>query len=303
MRYVTVAPEAVMAAASDLANLGSTIREATAAAAAPTTSVVAAAQDEVSTAIAALFGGHAQQFQALSAKAVAFHDQFVQALTGGAASYVKAEAANLLRLMVGDHAGAFGAAALSNAAAAAPAADIGGELLGRLFGAGFKAFETAVESLARIAGQQADGAVQTARLAKLAMQTKQIVTNGVKLIAQDGAELYTNGQELVQFGGRFPGLYGREAVLNISNDAQWLRNVWGVDQQTLRSLLGSQLHVFARGEGLAQSYFQKVGNDIYQIETNAQGQIIRSFVTTEAIFKRWVAMTVNGARSTVFPRL
>jgi hypothetical protein len=45
-----------MAAASDLANLGSTVSEANAAAAASTTRVVAAAQDEVSTAIAALFG-------------------------------------------------------------------------------------------------------------------------------------------------------------------------------------------------------------------------------------------------------
>ncbi len=87
MSYVSVVPETVAAAASNLANLGSTISAANAAAAAPTTSVLAAAQDEVSTAIAALFGSHAHQFQALSAKAAAFHDQFVQALTGGAASY------------------------------------------------------------------------------------------------------------------------------------------------------------------------------------------------------------------------
>ena len=104
MSYVTVVPEAVTAAASDLANIGSTISEADPAAAAPTTSVVAAAEDEVSTAIAALFGSHAQQFQALSAEAAAVHASSLQALTGGAASYVKAEAANVLGLMVGSQA-------------------------------------------------------------------------------------------------------------------------------------------------------------------------------------------------------
>lgn len=53
MSYVAVVPEAVKVAASDLVSLGSTISAASTAAAAPTTSVVAAAQDEVSTAIAA----------------------------------------------------------------------------------------------------------------------------------------------------------------------------------------------------------------------------------------------------------
>src|SRR5258708_27027739 len=45
-------------------------------------------------AVAALFGAHAQSYQALSAQATAFHDQFVQALTSGAGSYAAAEAAN-----------------------------------------------------------------------------------------------------------------------------------------------------------------------------------------------------------------
>jgi hypothetical protein len=44
---------------------------------APTTGVVAAAEDEVSAAIALLFSNHAQEFQALSAQAGAFHTQFV----------------------------------------------------------------------------------------------------------------------------------------------------------------------------------------------------------------------------------
>ena len=49
----------------------------------------------MSAAIAAVFSAHGQGFQALSAQAAAFHDQFVQALTAGAGSYVSAEAANV----------------------------------------------------------------------------------------------------------------------------------------------------------------------------------------------------------------
>jgi PPE-repeat protein len=94
MSFVTAAPEMVASAASDLASIGSTIGEANAAAAAPTTGVLPAAADEVSAGIASLFGSHAQVFQALSARAASFHQQFVQLMTGTAAQYVSAEAAN-----------------------------------------------------------------------------------------------------------------------------------------------------------------------------------------------------------------
>jgi hypothetical protein len=43
--------------------------------------VAAAAEDEVSAAIASLFSGHAQQYQALSAHAAAFHSEFTRALS------------------------------------------------------------------------------------------------------------------------------------------------------------------------------------------------------------------------------
>ncbi|WP_306439438.1 PE family protein [Mycobacterium simiae] len=45
-------------------------------------------------AIAALFSGHAQGNQALTAQAAAFDNQFVQALTAGAGAYTSAEAAS-----------------------------------------------------------------------------------------------------------------------------------------------------------------------------------------------------------------
>ena len=87
MSYVTAAPEALTAAAADLAGIGSKLEGASVSAAGPTTNLLAAAEDEVSTAIAALFGSHAQQFQALNAQAAAFHTQFTQALSASAGSY------------------------------------------------------------------------------------------------------------------------------------------------------------------------------------------------------------------------
>ncbi|ETW21578.1 hypothetical protein MGAST_25005, partial [Mycobacterium gastri 'Wayne'] len=80
MSHLIAVPEIVTAAASDLANIGSSISVANAAAQLPTTAVLAAGADEVSAAIASLFSTHAQAYQTLSAQAAAFHAQFVQAL-------------------------------------------------------------------------------------------------------------------------------------------------------------------------------------------------------------------------------
>jgi triacylglycerol lipase len=95
MSFVVAVPDVLGTAATDLASLGSTISSANAAAATRTTGVLAAAGDEVSAAIAALFSRHAQQFQAASAQAAAFHAEFVQALNGAGSAYVAAEAANV----------------------------------------------------------------------------------------------------------------------------------------------------------------------------------------------------------------
>ncbi|WP_191500000.1 PE family protein, partial [Mycobacterium simulans] len=95
MSFVMISPESVAAAARDLAGVGSTISAANAAAAAPTTQVLAAAGDEISAQIAALFGGFGREYQALSAQATAFQEQFVQSLTAGTSAYVAAEAINV----------------------------------------------------------------------------------------------------------------------------------------------------------------------------------------------------------------
>ncbi|WP_136625624.1 PE family protein, partial [Mycobacterium innocens] len=94
MLFVMAAPDAVASTAARLADLGSALGVANAAATASTTGILAAAQDEVSAAIAAVFSGHGQAYQGLSAQAALFHERFVRALSAGAGAYAGAEAAN-----------------------------------------------------------------------------------------------------------------------------------------------------------------------------------------------------------------
>jgi hypothetical protein len=63
--FVVAAPELLGSAASDLANLADSLSSANAAAATWTTEILVAADDEVWAAIATLFSGHAQTYQAL----------------------------------------------------------------------------------------------------------------------------------------------------------------------------------------------------------------------------------------------
>ncbi|BBZ51451.1 PE family protein [Mycobacterium heidelbergense] len=92
MSFLFAMPEWVSAAATDLAGIGSTISTANVAAAVSTTGIMPAALDEVSAGVAALFGAHGQAYQAISAQATQFHEQFVQAMTATASAYANAEA-------------------------------------------------------------------------------------------------------------------------------------------------------------------------------------------------------------------
>src|SRR5947209_6940286 len=94
MSFVITTPEMLNAAATDLARIGSTIGAANMTAAAPTTTIVAAAADEVSSAIAEVLGAHGQLYQAVSAQAATFHDEFVQMLNAGGNAYAHAEVAS-----------------------------------------------------------------------------------------------------------------------------------------------------------------------------------------------------------------
>jgi hypothetical protein len=93
MSFVIASPELVQGAAQDVAGIGSSLVQATSAAAGPTTGIVAAAEDEVSLALASLFGNVGHEFQAMSAQAQAFHAEFVSAMNASAAAYTSAEAA------------------------------------------------------------------------------------------------------------------------------------------------------------------------------------------------------------------
>lgn len=94
MSFVTTEPEALSAAAGNLAGIGSGLAAQNAAAAAPTTGVVPAAADEVSALTAAQFAAHAQLYQAVSAQAAAIHEMFVNTLSTSGQSYLATEAAN-----------------------------------------------------------------------------------------------------------------------------------------------------------------------------------------------------------------
>ena len=92
MSFLAVAPDWLTSAAADLENIGSTLGAANAAAAAPTTGLAAAAADEVSAAIATLFGGFGNEYQVVNAQVSAFHQQFVQSLGSASGAYASAEA-------------------------------------------------------------------------------------------------------------------------------------------------------------------------------------------------------------------
>jgi hypothetical protein len=119
MSFVLTVPQLVADAAENLAGIGSSLTEATAAAGGPTTSLAAAAADEVSTALSQLFGTYGQEFQAVSAQAATFQAEFVRLLNAGAAAYLTTEIANAQQ-------GLMNAVTLPAAGGAIPAADIPG---------------------------------------------------------------------------------------------------------------------------------------------------------------------------------
>lgn len=94
MSFVFATPAELAAAAANVASIGSTLSTANSDAAAPTTGALAAAADQVSAAVAEVFSGHAQGYQAIAAQFSNFHDQFVQLLSGSGNAYATAEASN-----------------------------------------------------------------------------------------------------------------------------------------------------------------------------------------------------------------
>ncbi|WP_310786297.1 PE family protein [Mycobacterium sp. Z3061] len=94
MSVLSIVPDAVATASSNLESVGSALRSASDAAVRRTTAIAPPAADEISSAITRLFGSHGQEFAAVNARASAFHAEFVKLLNGGALQYVNAEIAN-----------------------------------------------------------------------------------------------------------------------------------------------------------------------------------------------------------------
>ena len=93
MSHLFTVPETLASTAADVESIGSAITTAGSNASGPTTGLVAAAQDEVSAAIANLFGGYGRQYQAALARSAIFHNQFAQTLAAAGSAYAEAEAA------------------------------------------------------------------------------------------------------------------------------------------------------------------------------------------------------------------
>ncbi|MCV7074347.1 PE family protein, partial [Mycobacterium szulgai] len=142
MSYLFTQPQALMMAASDLAGIGSTINTATVAAAMPTTGVLAAGADEISAAMAAIFGAHGQRYQAMSEQAAALHSQIVQNLNAAGGAYASAEAANVSPLQAleqginGSARAVLGRPLFGNGADGAPGTGQAGGDGGLLYGSG-----------------------------------------------------------------------------------------------------------------------------------------------------------------------
>ncbi|WP_205875859.1 PE family protein [Mycobacterium camsae] len=93
MSFLMAEPQIVMAAAADIEGIGAALTAASAAAAAPTSGLLAAAGDEVSAAIANLFGTFGREYQDVVTQFEAFHDEFQRTLASAGAAYVQAETA------------------------------------------------------------------------------------------------------------------------------------------------------------------------------------------------------------------
>jgi PE family len=96
MSFVTTHPDMLAVAAGNFHTIGSAMVANNSAAAGPTATVTPAAADEVSALTATQFAMHAAMYQTISAEAAAIHQQFVAALSAGAASYAATEAANTI---------------------------------------------------------------------------------------------------------------------------------------------------------------------------------------------------------------
>ena len=94
MSVLKTIPEELIAAATQLEGIGTSLTAQNAAAAAPTTSIAPAASDQVSAIQAAVFAGYGTLYQQIAAEAQAIQQQFTSTLGLSSGTYSATEAAN-----------------------------------------------------------------------------------------------------------------------------------------------------------------------------------------------------------------
>lgn len=190
MSFASAEPNLLAAAAADLTGLRSTISEAHTVAAASTSAIAPAAADEVSAAIASLFSSHAQEFEALSARAQDFHAQFVQALTRAAGAYGSTESTSAAALATMAAAGRLGRGLNSLAKIGAKALQ---QLIPDAIADSAKALDDARMEGQAIRVKTSRGVVSIAKRAETAAQVtrKNLVSTGDTVIATGEGEAAT----------------------------------------------------------------------------------------------------------------
>ncbi|MEZ0353806.1 PE-PPE domain-containing protein [Mycobacterium sp. pR1184] len=94
MSFVITDPDAMATAADELQGIGAELAATNASMAVPTAGVLAPGTDSVSVRTAAFLDAQAAQYQALSAQAELFHNQFVQTLITAKNAYAETELSN-----------------------------------------------------------------------------------------------------------------------------------------------------------------------------------------------------------------
>ncbi len=93
MTYVITEPQQLAAVAANVDGIGSAVSAANTAAAGQVSGLAAPAADEISAAIAKLFGAYGQEYQAVIGQAVAFQSEFSRALATAGGAYAATESA------------------------------------------------------------------------------------------------------------------------------------------------------------------------------------------------------------------
>lgn len=91
MTYLSVQPDLLAAATTDLMNIRTAVASASAASEVPITGLAAAADDEISAAVAALFSGYGREYLRVDSLVSAFQQAFDQTLTNSGLAYTATE--------------------------------------------------------------------------------------------------------------------------------------------------------------------------------------------------------------------